>query len=164
MGAIASQITSLTIVCSTVYSDADQRKYLSSASLAFVRGNHRGPVNSPHKWPVTRKMFPFDDVIIYVYRIDSDISHVELFSQHYSCCQTIVNFHSTAIILVGTSKTGNGTDINGCHWHQIDAIFSESKNKSNTTLSNRQYNISSHLKWVLGADKSMRMINYNRCM
>ena len=80
MGAIASQITSLTIVCSTVYSDADLRKQQSSAS----------PVNSPHKgqrrgalrffwsayekycWvnnrpvarPVTRKMFPFDDVIM----------------------------------------------------------------------------------------------------
>ena len=63
MGAIASQITSLTIVYSTVYSDADQRKHQSSASLAFVRGIRRGPVNSPHKWPVTRKMFPFDDVI-----------------------------------------------------------------------------------------------------
>ena len=36
--------------------------FQSSASLAFVRGIHRGPVNSPHKWPVTRKMFPFDDV------------------------------------------------------------------------------------------------------
>ena len=57
MGAIASQITSLTIVYSTVYSDADQRKHQSSASLAFVRGIHRGPVNSPHKWPVTRNMF-----------------------------------------------------------------------------------------------------------
>ena len=63
MGAIASQITGLTIVYSTVYSGADQRKHQSSASLAFVRGIHRGPVNSPHKWPVTRKMFPFDDVI-----------------------------------------------------------------------------------------------------
>ena len=38
MGAIASQITSLTIVYSTIYSDADQRKHESSASLAFVRG------------------------------------------------------------------------------------------------------------------------------
>ena len=65
MGAIASQITSLTIVYSTVYSDADQRKHQSSASLAFVRGIHRRPVNFPHKWPVTRKMFPFDDVIMY---------------------------------------------------------------------------------------------------
>ena len=65
MGAIASQITSLTIVSLTIYSDADKRKHQSSASPAFVRGIHRGPVNSPHKWPVTRKMFPFDDVIMY---------------------------------------------------------------------------------------------------
>ena len=64
MMAIASQITSLTIVYSAVYSDAHQRKHQSSASLAFVWGIHRGPVNSPHKWPVTRKMFPFDDVIM----------------------------------------------------------------------------------------------------
>ena len=64
MGAIASLITSLTIVYSTVYSDADQRKHQSSASLAFVWGIHRGPVNSSHKWPVTQKMFPFDDVIM----------------------------------------------------------------------------------------------------
>ena len=64
MDAIASQITSLTIVYSSVYSGADQSKHQSSASLAFVWGIHRGPVNSPHKWPVTRKMFPFDDVIM----------------------------------------------------------------------------------------------------
>ena len=51
MSAMASQITSLTIVYSIVYSGADQRKHQSSASLAFV----------PHKWPVTRKMFPFDE-------------------------------------------------------------------------------------------------------
>ena len=62
MNPMAYQITSLTIVYSTVHSSADQRKYQSSASLAFVRGIHRGPVNSPHKWPVTRKKFPFDDV------------------------------------------------------------------------------------------------------
>ena len=64
MGAIASQITILTIVYSIIYSDADQRKPQSSASLDFVRGIYRGPVNSPHKWPVTWKMFPFDDVIV----------------------------------------------------------------------------------------------------
>ena len=62
--ATASQITSLTIVYSAVYSGADQRKHQSSASLAFVRGIHRGPVNSPQKGSVTRKMFPFDDVIM----------------------------------------------------------------------------------------------------
>ena len=64
MGAIASQITNLTIVYSTVYLDADHSKHQSSASQAFVRGIHRGPGNSPHKWLVTRKMFPFDDVIM----------------------------------------------------------------------------------------------------
>ena len=64
MTMLASQITSLTVVYSTVYSDADQSKHRSSASLAFVWGIHRGPVNSPLKWPVTRKMFPFDDVIM----------------------------------------------------------------------------------------------------
>ena len=67
MSTIASQITSLTIVYSTIYSGADQSKHQSSASLAFVWGIHRGPVNSPHKWPVTRKMFPFDDVIMFPY-------------------------------------------------------------------------------------------------
>ena len=45
-------------------SSADQTKHQSSASLAFVRGIHRWPVNFPHKWPVTRKMFTFDDVIV----------------------------------------------------------------------------------------------------
>ena len=64
MGAMASQITSLTIVYSTVYSGGDQRKHPSSASLAFVWGINRWPVNSPYKWPVTRKIFPFDDVMM----------------------------------------------------------------------------------------------------
>ena len=64
MDSIASQITSLTIVYSIVHSGTDQRKHQSSASLAFVWGIHRGPVNSPHNGPVTRKMFPFDDVIM----------------------------------------------------------------------------------------------------
>ena len=40
------------------------KKHQSSVSLAYVRGIHRWPVNSPHKGPVTRKIFPFDDVII----------------------------------------------------------------------------------------------------
>ena len=65
MGAIASQITSPTIVYLTVCSDADQRKHQSSASLAFVWEIHRGPLNFPHKWPVTQKMFPFDEVIMW---------------------------------------------------------------------------------------------------
>ena len=65
-GAIASQITSLTI-----YSGADQRKYQSSASLAFVRGIPRWPLNSPHKGPVTREMFPLDDAIMEITTMDN---------------------------------------------------------------------------------------------
>ena len=68
MGEIASQVTSLTIVYSNFYSDADQRKHQSSASLAFVCGINRWPVNSPHNGPVTRKMFPFDDVIMWSWK------------------------------------------------------------------------------------------------
>ena len=64
MTMLESQITSPTVVYSIVYSGVHQRKHQSSASLAFVREIHREPVNFPHKWPVTRKMFPFDDVIM----------------------------------------------------------------------------------------------------
>ena len=64
MSSMASQITSLMIVYSIVYSGTDQRKHQSSASLAFVRGIHRWLVNSPHKGPVMWKMFPFDDVVM----------------------------------------------------------------------------------------------------
>ena len=73
MGAIACQITSLTIVYSTVYSGADERKHQSSASLAF------GPANSPHQWPVTRKMFSFDDFIMKFYQS----VYASLYVQHW---------------------------------------------------------------------------------
>ena len=64
MGTMTYQITGLMSVYSTDYSGADQRKHQSSASLARVRRIHRWTVNSPHKGPVTRKIFPFDDVIM----------------------------------------------------------------------------------------------------
>ena len=60
MSAMASKITGVSIVCTTVASGTDQRKHPSFASLVFVRW----PVNSSHKWPVTRKMVPFDVVIM----------------------------------------------------------------------------------------------------
>ena len=63
MSAMASQITGVSIVLATLCSGADQRKHQTSASLVFVR-EFTGDVNSPHKGPVTRKMFPFDDVIM----------------------------------------------------------------------------------------------------
>ena len=61
LAALGTVITSLTIVYSIVYSDADKKQ----TSKLRVTGLHRGPVNSPHKWPVTRKMLPFDDVIMW---------------------------------------------------------------------------------------------------
>ena len=66
MSAMASQTTGVSIVYSTVRSGVDQRKHQSSASLAFMRRIHRWLVNSPHKGSVTRKMFPFDDVIMWL--------------------------------------------------------------------------------------------------
>ena len=64
MTAMASQFTGVSIVYSTLCSDADQRKHQSSASLVFVRGIQWWPMNSPYKGAVTCKMFPFDDVIM----------------------------------------------------------------------------------------------------
>ena len=68
MSVMASRITGVSIVCSAVCSGVAQRKHQSSASLAFVRGIHRWPVDSLHKGPVTWKTFPFDDVIM----VDAD--------------------------------------------------------------------------------------------
>ena len=80
---MALQITSLVVVSSTVYSDADQRKLHSSASLAFVWENSPGLVNSPHKGPGTRKMFPVDDVIM--------DSHMESYLTWILCFESCVS-------------------------------------------------------------------------
>ena len=88
MSAMAPQITSLTIVYSTVNSGTDQRTHQASAPLAFVRGIHRGQVNSPHRGPVTRKIFPFDDVIM------DDVDNVSVW-----CCDYIIK-----LILASSGK------------------------------------------------------------
>ena len=91
MGTIASQITSVSIVYLTVSTDIVQRKHQSYASLAFVRGIHRGPVNSTHKWPIRRKMFPFQIMTIWPFCMqkitfgDPETSY----SSHYPICQSI---------------------------------------------------------------------------
>ena len=64
MSVMVSQITSVSIVYWNVCSGIDQREQQSSTSLAFVRVIHQWLVNSPHKGPVMRKMFSFDDVIM----------------------------------------------------------------------------------------------------
>ena len=116
MKAMASAITSLTSVYLTVYSD--QRKHQSSASLAFVRGIHRSPVNSPHKGPVTRKLFPFDDVImqwlkgyfflpyVQIWAIDEDITSIltSLLTYCLQCNQ--FRFNHVAIYWVNRMYNG----------------------------------------------------------
>ena len=74
---MASQVTGVSVDYSSVCSGADQRKHQSSTSLAFVMGIHRWPVNSLHKGPVRRKMFPFDDVIMLMKTSESACDHTE---------------------------------------------------------------------------------------
>ena len=115
MGTIASQITSLTIVYSPVYSYVDQRKHQISASLAFVWGIHRGPVNFPHKRPVTRKMFPFDDVImkpVFLWTVGSGcymISRIQdethfMNATKWLCIDMLVEDYNDSITITMTSE------------------------------------------------------------
>ena len=90
MSTMVSQITGVSIVCSTVGLGADQRKHISSASLVFVWGIHRSPVNSPHKRPITRKMFPFDDVIM-ICRIPS------IKTNHKDSIKRSADFYSSSL-------------------------------------------------------------------
>ena len=108
MSAMASQVAGLTIIYSNVYSGAHRRKHQSSASLACVKWICRWPVNSPHKGPVTRKMFPFDDVImisffilwyprltwyiciyIYIYKLVSQPTELAAIATPASCMKDI---------------------------------------------------------------------------
>ena len=66
VSAMASETTGVSIIYSTVWSGVDKKNHQSSSSLVFVRGIYQWPMNSPHKRPVTRKMIPFDDVIMVV--------------------------------------------------------------------------------------------------
>ena len=123
MGAIASQITSLTIVYSIVYSDADQRNIKAPRDWP-VCGNSPGPVNSPHKWPVTRKMFPFDDVIMSWHVLDflssylvNDVPvHLVLLPRHEPtrmACIININAHRSML----TCYSPN------CFWENIKIKF-----------------------------------------
>ena len=80
MSTMASQITGVWIDYTNLCSGADKRKHQSSPSLAFVRGNHRSPVDYPHKGPATRNMFPFDDVTM----SDDKVSIISRFSAVYN--------------------------------------------------------------------------------
>ena len=112
MSPMASQITSLGIVYSTIYSGADQRKHQSSAWLAFVRRIHREPVNSPHKRPVTWKMFPFDDVIMVSCPFSMAYSH------HHSIMNNEHQYDGYHIMTTMNSKHSCL-----CHWVRTHMPF-----------------------------------------
>ena len=112
MTLMASQITSICIVCSTVCSGTDQRKHQRSTSLAFVRGIHRWQVNSPHKRPVTQKMFPFDDVI-------NKSRHVEYIPWNINTLLLWLFLSGYIIILSGLVWFIYPYSSELLHWHQI---------------------------------------------
>ena len=91
MNAIASQITGVSIVSSPVCSGTDQRKHQSSASLTFVREIHLSLVNSPHRGPLTRKMFPFDGVIMLDRHIFAHATTTELQCHVENCSDFFLN-------------------------------------------------------------------------
>ena len=132
MSAMAFQITSFTIVYPTVYSGTDhQTKNQSSASLAFVRGIHRWPVNSPHKGPVTRKMFPLDDGIMEYGRT---LEELEVLPQQSKAQQNRCIFHGTYPIprdLVRLDRSMWHITVVICtgeHWFLLTQLKPESTN------------------------------------
>ena len=111
------------MVYSTVYPGADQRKHQSSASPAFMRGIHRGPGNSPHKWPVTRKMSPFDDVII--------VRHMW---EGSACFKYLIDYMNKTHILCHFKTTKRLCDLQvGCGW-RLNGSSWLSKRTSRTYL------------------------------
>ena len=96
---------------STVCSGADQRKHQSPASLAFVRGFHRWPVNSPHKGPLTRKMFPFGYVIVFWIFSELDATSLFTFSVLFMVCGVIV----VSVIVWGTRTCIRRKQVHGTY-------------------------------------------------
>ena len=124
---MASQITRLTIVYSTVYLGANQRKNQRSASLAFVWGIHRWTVNSPHKRLVTRTMFPFGDVIMFVLGVYFSrkwrqlcfrtVVRLSLFM--FVCFSATLRKRYARIFMTNSGYRRHGTAIHGRHCHGV---------------------------------------------
>ena len=110
ISAMASQVTSVLNAYSPICSDRDQRKLQSSAPLAFIRGIHQWPVDSSHKWPVTRKIFPFNDVImitgLFGGVLSQMVNNAKSVSMSWRRCGWKIN--STRIILIWMIKCCKG--------------------------------------------------------
>ena len=114
MCAMASQITNLTIIYATVYSRRGSKKTSKLRPLAFVRGIHRWPVNSPHKGPVMRKLFPYDDVIMYPH-------HLRWIRYLVGISSTEITFvtrrwHKPCLKAMGVSKVSITFSSTNQHW------------------------------------------------
>ena len=150
MTAMASQITGVSIVCSAVCWGSDQIKPQSPASLAFVRGIHRSPVDSHHNRPVRRKWFPFDDVIMFMFV--TQIQHNTLSVLFGSTKVHIVKWQSTKTMwdlckryrarLVYQAKPGSNCGYFMWQpdyvWYTVHDIHSANKTGSDSNATGKQ--------------------------
>ena len=142
MGAMVSQITGVSLVYSTACSDTDQRIHQSSGSLAFVRGIHRWPVNSPHKGSVTPKMFPFDDVIMamkfwykvyckkFTYQIQLKAIHLCIFAQSFALAPLHKSNKYLRLSLHYRHKGHDGVSNNQPHHCLLNRLFGRRSKKT----------------------------------
>ena len=151
---MASQITCISIVCSTVCSGADQRKRQSSASLAFVRGIHRLPVNSPHKGPVMRKMFPFDDVIMVKTWCRTAIALLTDYGNGIECIGTLFRITKSPYCDISQEQPGDHF-----YWHVLTLIPACVIKCEMKLLINSK----PHSRWSLGMNKSFQPTLYYGC-
>ena len=153
MSVIASQIIGVWILYSTVCAGANQRKHQSSASLAFVRGINRWPMKSPHKGPVTRKLFPFDDVIMN-HTISNDLSinyHImrKVCSGEILLCTNDLNESIWAVVPLLIERYSHGViDTPNKKWvwfqhHLLGASETMSRKYSICNMSSRHLNLQS---------------------
>ena len=91
MGAMVSLITSLTIVYSTVYQTQIKENIKAPRHWPLCGKFPGPPVNSPNKWPVTRKMFPFDNVIMNCGLSYSFLINTKNGCQIMSWCGALIN-------------------------------------------------------------------------
>ena len=94
---MVSQITGVSILCSTVCSGADQKKISKFCVTGLCEGNSPVTSGSPHKQPVMQKVFPFDDVVMGLHHIMM-VFAVELapggIYQEYLCTEPLLPINS----------------------------------------------------------------------
>ena len=125
---MTSQITSVSVVCSTVCSRTDQRKHQSSAWLAFVRRIHRSPADSPHKGPVARETFPFDDVIMHLNR-------ATIMSQVHVCQNTSIQY---CILSIFVQMVYNAGQVIWVHCADLNAFKRLKKHAGGYSINNHK--------------------------